>query len=65
VQIGNPVGKYGTVRFPHWAFPPFFCDLSRVPTNGSQPPFVFSFCDLSFTLGPRDAIVCAWPPTRT
>lgn len=47
--------RYGTVNLPHWSQPPLLCNASHNPAGASLP---FSFCNLAFVLGPRDALVC-------
>lgn len=46
--------RYGTVRFPDRDYPPAYC---KQQMNHSGPPF--KLCDLSWVMGPKDAIVCA------
>ncbi|EWM25225.1 hypothetical protein Naga_100089g2 [Nannochloropsis gaditana] len=61
-QIGNPAGRYGTVSFPTWSQPLGLC---KSTTFNQTSPIPFSFCNIAFTLGPRDAIVwlgCTPPP---
>lgn len=61
-QIGNPAGRYGTVSFPKYSQPLGLCQAT---TFNQTSPIPFSFCNIAFTLGPRDAIVwlgCTPPP---
>lgn len=60
------IRRYGTVTFPRYSQPVALCNATA--PNGTTP-IPFSFCNIAFTMGPRDAVVCAYltflrSPTR-